>query len=145
MSLKQVCFESPHSPLHEIRLLLKWHRLPASKACKIRTAISHPSWSAGDKETNVESTAEGAIEAASQEAEVLQRRKGRRLTRAEKGTYIGNTEFVQEVHDSLPLPIPTEAVCCNDAQCICCLVALPLHVFLQTGHIITHWASCIKV
>lgn len=54
----------------------------------------------GDKETNVESTAEGAIEAASQEAEVPQRRKGRRLTRAEKGTYIGNTEFVQELHEN---------------------------------------------
>jgi hypothetical protein len=115
MSLEQVCFESPHGPLHEILLLLKWHRLPPSKTCEIRTAISHPSWSPGDKEIDVESTAEGAIEAASQEAEVLQRRKGRRLTRAEKGTYIGNTEFLQEVHGSLPLPIPTEAVCCSDA------------------------------
>lgn len=102
MSLKQVRFKFPHDPLHEMLLLLKWHRLPPSKVCKVRTAISHPSWSAGD----VESTAEGAIEAASQEAEVPLRRQGRRLTRAEKGTYIGNTEFLQEVHGSLPLPIP---------------------------------------
>lgn len=87
----------------------------AFQGLSYRIAISHPSWSAGDKETDVESTPEGAIEAASQEPEVPQRRKGRRLTRAEKGTYIGNTEFLQEVHGSVPLPIPTEAGCCNDA------------------------------
>ena len=102
MSLKQVRFKLPHGPLHEMLLLLKRHRLPPSKFCKVRTAISHPSWTAGD----VESTTEGAIEAASQEVEGPLRRKGRRLTRAEKGTYIGNTEFLQEVHGCLPLPIP---------------------------------------